>query len=134
LADRLGVTLTSQDLFYALCHDGDETWTGDISGIAKHTIPALADGVAEVKRHCAWMVPPGPNSAIVKCADIIECISWAHVWIPSPRKEYVVKDNVDVLGKHCTAAGIRSDIAAEVLSDIMNDRGRCHTPDWLRIK
>lgn len=137
LADRLGVTLSGQDFCYILCHDGEESWTGDISGLSKHAIPELEMGSEKVKAQCPWMRDsPSPLiHAIVKAADILDCLVFAHYWIPEPRRSYIIDRNVAVLNNHC--ARYTQDYpdlpmhAHQILRNINEDQGRCSTPEWL---
>lgn len=137
LADRVRVGLTVNDFLYALAHDAEETWTGDISGLAKHAVPELAIGSDQVKYSMDWAVPPSHAAAkfVIKAADIIDCITFAHFYIVEPRRSYVVDRNKAVLLNHTAKALNEMNLdlhprANEILEEILCDKDRCHTPDW----
>lgn len=140
LADRMGIPLTATDFRYILCHDADETWTGDISGLSKHAIPDLELGTEKVKAKMDLKDSISPSSesyALIKAADIIDCLAFADAWIHSPRREWVWDRNLVVLADHCKkyASEFPGDfypVARKVLQDITEDTGRCSTPDWLK--
>lgn len=82
LADRLSITLTAEDLWYALTHDGAESVTGDIPG--KFKARYLPDIRQAELAACPWLdprlVPIGralvSNITLVKLADLIETYTW----------------------------------------------------------
>lgn len=135
LCDRLKVAVSLGDLVYALFHDGEESWTGDISGVAKHAVPDLKRGSKTVEVAVGWirhaeLAWPPVDRQLVKCADIIECITWARAWIPEPRRAYVLERNMVALDRHCSRYHIDLTIAHQIVEDIMDDTGRCLTPAW----
>lgn len=141
IAERLGIELTAADYWYILCHDADESWTGDISGLSKHAIPELQLGAQRVYDSMGFLPTKSatPQWSIIKAADILDCLAFANAWIPEPRRYYIWERNIEVLKRHC--GWVLSEqgkdlypIAHGVLMDIINDRGRCSTPDWLHDK
>lgn len=131
LAERLGQDLTVGDFRCILCHDAEESWTGDIPGLTKHSSVSLLEGAYAVRDRLDWTAPRDRNTVIIKAADIIECLTFANAWVAQPRRGFVVDENIKALRAHCDRFKLDYAKVWEVVRMIREDSGRCAIPDWM---